>query len=274
MNFSTIIGVTVALGVFIASLVTSTDNLMMFLNGHAILIVIGGTCAASFICFPVMKVISLIGVFGRRMVGKTKIDYGRIIGDILKLSAAMRQSKKSYETSLQTLKDPFLKDAAEVLFWIESNITPEQLRDLLETRVKTHFHSYMQEADIFRVISKFPPAFGLMGTTLGMIALLSSLGNPGASSSIGPSMAVALVATLYGVALTNFVFVPIAENLSKQTKEDSVSRQMVVEGIMLIQAGVPTSYIEAKLNSYLLPSQRPKTGNHAGAPKAAKGKAA
>jgi chemotaxis protein MotA len=184
----------------------------------------------------------------------------------------MRQSKKTFEGSLGQVKDLCLKDAAEVLFWTESDISPEQLRDLLETRVKTHYKAYMAEADIFRTISKFPPAFGLMGTTLGMIALLKSLGSPGASASIGPSMAVALIATLYGVALTNFIFIPIAENLSKQTQEDSVSRQMVVEGIMLISEGVPTSYIEAKLHSFLLPSQRPKGGNHAGG--ARKGKAA
>ena len=91
---------------------------------------------------------------------------------------------------------------------------------------------------------------------------------------IGPSMAVALVATLYGVAFTNFFFIPVAENLSKQTMEDSVSRQMVVEGIMLIQAKVPTSYVEAKLNSFLLPSQRGKGGSHAGAPKQSAGKVA
>jgi len=273
MNVSTLIGLLVTFSVFAASLATSSDNMMMFLNGHAILIVIGGTSAATLMCFPIKKVVTLLQVFARRMLGKNKIDHGRIIGDILKLSVAMRQSKATFESSLAALKDPFLKDAGEVLFWIESSIEPDQLRDLLETRVKTHFRTYMKEADIFRTISKFPPAFGLMGTTLGMISLLKSLGSPGASASIGPSMAVALIATLYGVALTNFLFVPIAENLSKQTHEDSVMRQMIVEGIMLIQENVPTSYIEAKLNSFLLPSERPKSSNHAGG-QAAKGKAA
>jgi chemotaxis protein MotA len=272
MNISTLIGIIAALVMFGFSLVTSTDNVMMFLNGHAILIVIGGTAASSLLCYPAKKVMLLLNVFFRRMVGKSNINYGRVIEDILKLSAAMRQSKKAFEGAIAQLKDPFLKDAAEILFWKDSEISPEQLRDLLETRVKTHFKAYMSEADIFRTIAKFPPAFGLMGTTLGMIALLKSLGSPGASASIGPSMAIALIATLYGVALTNLVFVPIAENLSKQTHEDSVSRQMVVEGMMLISDGVPTSYVEAKLNSFLLPSQRPKGGNHAGG--ARKGKAA
>ena len=130
------------------------------------------------------------------------------------------------------------------------------MRSLLETRVETHFERYMVEADIFRAISKFPPAFGLMGTTLGMIALLQALGRSDAKNLIGPSMAIALVATLYGIVLSNFVFIPIAENLTQQTREDLIARRIVVEGIMLIAADKPTQFVEEKVKSFLLPSER------------------
>ena len=73
---------------------------------------------------------------------------------------------------------------------------------------------------------------------------------------IGPAMAIALVATLYGLVLTNFVFIPIAENLAEQTQEDLIARSIVVEGIMLIEADKPTKYIEEKVKSFLLPKQR------------------
>jgi chemotaxis protein MotA len=125
--------------------------------------------------------------------------------------------------------------------------------------VKTHYHLYQSEAKIFRTMSKFPPAFGLMGTTMGMIALLQSLGDANAKDMIGPSMAIALVATLYGLVLTNFVFIPIAENLTKQTQEDLIARSIVVEGVMLINADKPTRYVEEKAKSFLLPSQRKDT---------------
>jgi chemotaxis protein MotA len=85
MNFSTLIGLTVALVVFGMSLVTSTDDVKMFLNGHAILIVIGGTASAALLCFPVKKVLTLLNVFFRRMVGKSNVNYGRVIEDIMKL---------------------------------------------------------------------------------------------------------------------------------------------------------------------------------------------
>jgi chemotaxis protein MotA len=71
-------------------------------------------------------------------------------------------------------------------------------------------------------------------------------------------MAVALVTTLYGLFFSNFIFVPIAENLEQQTKEDQVSRKMVIEGIMMIQSGAPTKYIEEKVKSFILPSERQK----------------
>ena len=87
-----------------------------------------------------------------------------------------------------------------------------------------------------------------------MIALLQSLGNANAKNMIGPSMSIALVATLYGLVLTNFIFVPIAENLTKQSKEDMVFKTIVVEGIMLIADNKPTKYVEEKMKSFLLPA--------------------
>ena len=145
-------------------------------------------------------------------------------------------------------------DAANVLFWLESDVEPGHLRDLLEQRADTMQSRYDQESAIYSAIAKFPPAFGLMGTTLGMIGLLQSLG--GDTASIGPAMSVALITTLYGVTLSNIIFIPIAENLKQQSYEDDVARRLVVEGIMLIEEKKPTKFVVEKLKSYLLPSER------------------
>lgn len=246
----------------------TSRNFMIFVDLHAILIVVGGTLAASFVCFSLQRVAGLLKVFVRRMLGKMKKDYIGLIAEVVTLSAAARKGKQSLETTSKTLKDPFLRDGAEILFWLESDVPEERLRALLEQRASTHFERYLDEANIFRTIAKFPPAFGLMGTTLGMIALLQNLGQPDAKSLIGPSMAIALVATLYGIVLANFVFTPIAENLTKQTKEDLISRKIVVEAIMLIAANMPTKFVEEHCLSFLLPTERAVKGG-AGSPKAA-----
>ncbi len=256
MNISTLIGFATAMTVLTISIFFSLRNATAVLDLHAALIVIGGTVAVALICFPIGQIANLLRVFVRRLFGRNKREYAPIIQQIVVLSEANRRGKKAFEAAIPAIQDPFLKDAAQVLFWLEADVSHDELRDLLQTRVKTHFKIYMDEARVFKLMSKFPPAFGLMGTTIGMIALLQSLGGADAKNMIGPSMAIALVATLYGLVLTNFVFIPIAENLTKQTKEDSLARSIVVEGIMLIAADKPTNFIEEKVKSFLLPSQR------------------
>lgn len=256
MNFSTMLGFLASAGVFVAAVFMSSANFSIFLDLHAFLIVVGGTGAASLVCFSLPKVLALFRVFFLRIIGASRRDYLELVQEISLLSKARNTSLQAYETALTSVRDPFLKDAGEVLFWLESDVSAAHLRELLETRAGTHYEQYMDEANIFRTMAKFPPAFGLLGTTLGMIILLQSLGDEGAKNQIGPAMAIGLVATLYGVAITNFFLIPIAENLTKQTKEDLVARRMVVEGIMLVYERLPTKFVEEKIKSYLLPSQR------------------
>lgn len=256
MNIGTLIGFVFATSVFVASVVMSFRNVGVMFDLHAGLIVIGGTVAVALICFPLRQISELLKVFFKRLLGKNRRDYEAIIGELVLLSDAHRKGTKAFTAAAETVKDPFLRDAADMLFWARQEISTEELRDLLETAVDTHYKLYTDEAKIFRTMAKFPPAFGLMGTTMGMIALLQSLGGADAKNMIGPAMAIALVATLYGLILTNFVFIPIAENLTKQTEEDLISRNMVVEGIMLIHEDKSTRYVEEKVKRYLLPNQR------------------
>jgi len=256
VNFGTLIGFVVAFTVFAASVVMSFRNAHVLIDVHAGLIVLGGTFAVALICFPMKQISSLLRVFFKRLLGRSRRDYGAIIRDLVLLAEAHKRGTKAFEAAATKVQDPFLKDSAEMLFWARTEISDEELRDLLETAVDTHYKLYTDEARIFRTMARFPPAFGLMGTTMGMIALLQSLGGADAKNMIGPAMAIALVATLYGLILTNFVFIPIAENLTKQTQEDLVARNIVVEGIMLIHAGKPTRYIEEKTKRFLLPNQR------------------
>ena len=261
MNLGTLVGFLVAFSVFTATMFMSFKNIFVVLDPHAAMIVIGGTVGVALICFPAGRIFDLFKVFTRRVFGKNKRDYIGLIQEIVILSEAHRKGVKQFEAAIPSVKDPFLRDAAGVLFWIKAEVSAEELRNLLETRVQTHFKLYTAEAKIFKTMGKFPPAFGLMGTTIGMISLLQSLSSPDAKNMIGSSMAIALVATLYGLVLTNFIFVPIAENLAEQTHEDLIARSIVVEGIMLIEADKPTKYIEEKVKSFLLPKDRgPSTG--------------
>jgi chemotaxis protein MotA len=256
MNVTTLMGFIAAIIVFIASVVTAFKDLRVLLDAHAAIIVLGGTASVALICFPAHRLITLFKVFFRRMFGKNKPDYMGLIEELVNLSKAYRKSFSAFESAIGEVKNPFLKDAASILFWVQSDVSPEEIRSLLETRVATHYKMYTEEAKVFKTLSKFPPAFGLMGTSIGMITLLQSLGGADASSQVGPAMAIALVATLYGLVFSNFLFTPIGENLTAQTQEDLALRSIVVEGIMLIADQKPTKYMEEKVKSFLLPSQR------------------
>lgn len=266
MNISTLIGFAASLVVFVIALAMSSDNPMVFADMHALLIVVGGTMAASLVCFSLPQVFGLFRVFARRMLGQKKRDYLMLVTEIALLSRSYRDGRAALTQTIVKLTDPFLIDAAGILSWLESDVTPQELRVLLETRASTHYERYLNEAEIFRTIAKFPPAFGLLGTTLGMISLLQSLGAADAKSRIGPAMSIALVATLYGIVLANFVFTPIAENLTKQTQEDLTARKMVVEGVMSIVAGKPTAFVIEHVKSFLLPSERGGKSDSTGRP--------
>ena len=255
MNLSSLFGIGFAMIIFSSSIFLSTDNYLFYFNFHAILIVIGGTASAAFISFPAKKVFGLVKVFMSRLLGYNRRNYSQVIEEIVLLAKAREDGFNKFNEVIQNIEDPFLKEAAEVLEWGEAEIDESLLRELLENRLETFYTRYMKEANIFKVISKFPPAFGLLGTTLGMIALLQSLG-PGSQDSIGSSMAVALVATMYGIAIANFVFIPIAENLAAQTEEDHVNRRIVVEGVMMIYKKLPVQFIEENAKSFLLPKER------------------
>lgn len=253
MNIGTLFGFLASLAVFIISVIMSFSNAAVILDIHAALIVIGGTLAVTLVCFPLQQITGLLRVFFHRLLGKNKRDQVALIREIVRMSEAYRKGKKSFQATLTSIQDPFLRGAGEVLYWLEAEVSREELRHLLTNRVKTQLSLQLEEAKVFRTMAKFPPAFGLMGTTMGMIALLQSLGNVNAKNMIGPSMSIALVATLYGLVLTNFIFVPIAENLTKQSKEEMIFKTIIVEGIMLIADNKPTKYVEEKMKSFLLP---------------------
>ena len=268
MNFSSLLGILVALGVLGAALSTATESYMIFLNAHGLLIVFGGTAAASLMCFPLTTYFNIAKVFFKKFIGRYSQEYSAVITEIVDLARGSRDNPAYLATKVKVLKTPFLRDAVELL--VQGGVSDEALHTILEKRALTHFKRYEDDAAIFKVIAKFPPAFGLLGTTLGMIALLQQLGGQDAFKHIGPSMAVGLVATLYGIVLANLVLIPIGENLSMLNKEDETIREIVIDGVRLIRAKEHPLVVEEYLKSYLLPSEREKMKKQKPAPAAAR----
>lgn len=255
MNIASLIGLILIPVVFFATIFLSFSNPLVLIDFRSTLIVVGGTATSCLISFPLKKIATMFRIFIRSTFSNQGTELNDLLNQIKSLSVASRKGKSSFELCLKELKDPFLKEGGEILFWSEENIKDEELRDLLETRVATQHERNRADAKIFKTISQFPPAFGLMGTTLGMIALLQDLGKEG-GSSLGISMAIALITTLYGIAVANFFFIPMSENLMNFSEMDHLRRRMIAESLMLMHEGKPPSYVEEYARSYIAPQYR------------------
>lgn len=254
MNISSFIGVVSGFAVMYWAMKSTTSNMNFFLDMHGILLVCGGTAAAASISFPILKVLSLVKVFVMRVLGANTVDYQGVISQLLELNKKASIGITALNESLASIRHPFLREAVALVG--AGVLTEKEIRNTLEQRLKTIEARYMHEANMFRTIGRFPPAFGLLATTLGMIAVLQKIGQPDSQKLIGPAMSIGLIGTLYGIGLANLVFIPIAENLTERTQEELALRKMIVEGAVMLKAQVNPIAMREGLNSFLLPKDR------------------
>lgn len=254
MNFSSFFGVIFGMGILYAALTATTTDLSFFLDIHGILIVCGGTAAAASISFPISKVLSLVKVFVLRVLGRNRVDYQGVITQLLELNKKASVGFSALSEAIPSVQHPFLKEAVTLV--ATGVLTEHEIRSTLDQRIKTMEARYYHEANMFRTIGRFPPAFGLLATTLGMIGLLQKIGQPDSQKLIGPAMSVGLIGTLYGIALANLLFIPIAENLTERTQEEMALRRLIVEGAIMLKSQVNPVAMREGLNSFLMPRDR------------------
>ncbi len=256
MNISSAVGIVIAVVVLALGVLTSARDNKIFLDTHAILLVIGGTLAATLVSFSGKNIIQMVRLFFSRILGNQLDKFESVIVEVVDLAKGYRENPNYLQEKSKTIKSPFLKEAIQLM--VEGGIDPKEIDQILQKRAYTHYQRYEQDAEMFKIMAKFPPAFGLLGAVLGMIALMQNLGSADAIKTVGPSMAVALVATFYGIAIANFIFIPLGENLAKYNKQDLVVRQMVIDGIKMIRAKKHPLIVQENLKSYLLPEERSK----------------
>ncbi|MAZ49432.1 MAG: hypothetical protein CME65_12805 [Halobacteriovoraceae bacterium] len=254
MNFLSLVSFAIAFAVLGLGLLSSADDPTIFLDEISAVIVLGGTFAATAIAFRMEKIIMLIKIFLVRVIKGNDVEYKEIIVSLIKISESFSNNPEQAKKIAQDSKNPFLLEAIELA--TEGILSPGDIYRILRARVESMHQHHLIDASKFKTIGKFPPAFGMMGTTIGMIVLLSNLGGADAAKSIGPAMAICLITTLYGVALANLVIIPIAENLSATSKEIRIKNSIIVEGIKLIMNGKNSILIAEELNSFLLPKER------------------
>jgi chemotaxis protein MotA len=253
MNIKSIIAFAISAAVLAFS-IHSGGKVSLFLDAHALLIVLGGTFAAGAIALQIDRLFLMFRIFIARVLKGNKVNYASIIEELMLIAEAYRSGSAEVEKLVEKSKDPFLKEAVGML--LEGVLEEERLIKVLKSRVNTIHQNQVEEVAKFKTVGKYPPAFGLMGTTLSMISLLQKLGQPGGQALIGPAMALGLVATFWGLVFSNLVFSPIAENLEEGTRELRTKNLIVVEGVKLIILKMNPVVLAEELNSFLIPSER------------------
>ncbi|MBS4539852.1 MotA/TolQ/ExbB proton channel family protein [Clostridium sp. D2Q-11] len=252
MDLGTAIGFFAGLGFIIFGILLSGE-LITFVDVASILIVMGGTIASTLVSFPLSKVIASINVAKHAFTDK-KINGSEIIGEIINLAnVARKEGLLALEDAAENLTDNFLKKG---ILLIVDGTDPELVRNILETELVFIEERHEEGQKIFQTMANFSPAFGMIGTLIGLINMLQQLDDP---TTVGPNMAVALITTFYGTVLANLVFQPIANKLKGRSRSELIVKEMIVEGLLSIQSGENPRIIEEKLSTFIPPGMREKS---------------
>jgi chemotaxis protein MotA len=223
-----------------------------FADLHGFFAVCAGTTAITIISTPFADVKMFFPMI-KTVSKKFPEDAVEITNHLVEMAGKARVDMDSLAAYKGTLKDPFLADAVTLLV---DGFETSAINKILRRRLEVQKERENGHAKMFKNLGKYPPACGLMGTVFGMIALLGSLGQEGAAEKIGPSMSVALAATLYGVILANMVILPVADNLMFRTQKSIAKRELIIEGILLIKQKTTPVMVREILLSHLSPTQR------------------
>ncbi len=249
MDIATIVGIISCVGLLFASMSMGV-GLSAFYHLPSILLVCGGTACATMISYPLRDCLNTISVLKNAFVTQP-ITVGEIITGFTAFSAkARKEGLLSLEQSVRDINDPFLKKGLELTI---DGLEPQAITEILETEISFQESRHRLGADIFQTMGTFALAFGMIGTLLGLIAMLRALDDP---SSIGPSMSLALITTFYGAILSNMIFIPIAGKLRARSQDETMVKELIVQGILSLCRGDNPRIIEQKLHAFLPPSAR------------------
>ena len=250
MDLASIIGIVGGAAVIVLGVFTSGGSLGGIIDIPSVFVTIGGSYMSLFLVAPLKQALGLFGVMGRCF--KT-YNYGEknLIQNMVALSEkARREGILALEEGLDDLDDPFMKEGLRlVVDGTDGNV----IRAIMENEMNQTEGRHMSWINVVNQWAGFGPGFGMMGTVIGLIGMLRNLED---KSSLGPNMAVALITTLYGSMLANWLIGPMAQKLIAQNSQEMSAKEMVLEGVLSIQAGDNPRILAMKLLTYLDPKSR------------------
>lgn len=227
-----------------------TGDIRGFVSVDGLIITILGSFCALTVSFPVRTLKKIPSTL--RILFITKAQNRQEI--IETFSELAKKSRKegflSLEDDIEGLNNEFMRDGIRM---IVDGVDPDIIQGTLHLKVDTMERRHVSGQEVFLKWGELAPAFGMVGTLIGLITMLSKLDDP---SAIGSGMATALLTTFYGSLLANLIFIPIASNLNEQSQSELFTAELVIDGVLEIQAGTNPRIIEEKLINYLTPEEQ------------------
>jgi chemotaxis protein MotA len=251
MDIATLLGLLGGLGLIAATIILG-GNVGGFIDIPSVLVVIGGSVASVFIMFPMGVAIGSFKV-GMKTFFSKGYNAQEMINQIIKLAETARKESLVALEKVQ-VDDPFLKKGITM---VADGSEERLVRQVLEIEINFMKERHRQGQGVFKGMGTMAPAFGMIGTLIGLVQMLQNLDDP---SSIGPAMAVALLTTFYGAVLANVIFLPLARKLEVRSDEDALFMEIMAEGVISIQRGEHPSIVKEKLQAFLAPKLREQAG--------------
>jgi chemotaxis protein MotA len=222
----------------------------VFIDPASAMMVIGGSIAATMTSFPLAAFLRSGKIFGKALMHKEQ-SAQQLISDLVGYAEiARRDGILSLENATRDANDPFIVKGIQMAV---DGTDPELIEQIMNNELEAIASRHDQGKAIFDNFGKYGPAFGMIGTLVGLVVMLMNMNDPDA---IGPGMAMALLTTLYGSLFANLFALPIADKLSQRSDEELMLKTIIVKGVMSIQSGDNPRIVEQKLKTFLPPSMR------------------
>ncbi len=253
MDIATLIGLISGISLILWAM-TSNASLSSFIDYPSVAIVVGGAIAATLIATPLKGVLG-IGKVVKKTIFNKPPDINSLIQDLVRYAeVARRDGILALEGVISEASDPFIVSGIQMAV---DGTDPELVEQMLNSELDAISQRHSDGKTLFDTLGRYAPAFGMIGTLVGLIVMLKNMDDP---SAIGPGMAVALLTTMYGALVANLVALPLADKLGTRSAEEMLQKEIVIKGIMSIQAGDNPRIVEQKLKTFLPPKLRASIG--------------
>ena len=249
MDISTLIGIFLGF-VLVGGAIAMGSGAAGFIHIPSMCITMGGTISATMVAFS-LKQLAIVSSVMRKAFFHKANNIPDIIKTVLRFALkARREGILALEGAVESVDDPFIVKSLQLAI---DGTSPEIMEEVLRTEVSHIEERHKLGQSLFKSMGAFAPAFGMVGTLIGLVKMLQNMNDP---SALGPGMAVALITTFYGALTANLVFLPIAAKLKMRSGQELLVKEVIIAGILSIQSGDNPRIVEQKLQVFVSPKQR------------------